>query len=577
MDTVATTLEEVAPSITEPGRRERTADDRRRMALLAAASILAAAICAWCGRFATNPDGLSYLDMAGNALHGDWRSLLIPNWSPLYPSLIAVVLAVFRPSPEWEVPALHFLNWGIFVAATFCFQFFLRSWLRLRGAGNRERGFPMGAPNRETGFPIRAVFAHCLFTGTGLFMSRLLTPDLCVAACVYLAAGFSCRLALPGAVRRDYALLGAALALGYYAKSPLLPLSLVLLALLPFALKGGRARRRLAIAAAVFLIGVAPLVIALSRRQNHPTFGEAGKLNYAWYVNRTPFPWLGLPAGTGVPEHPPRLLRQQPLLFEFGQPVGGTYPLWYNPAYWNQGIRMRIDFRQLLSNTGHQLGLYGRWFLLAGPMWAGIAALWIAGRKRRARAPARPDAWFLVAWPVAAMLMYLVHVDFRYIAPFLALLWLFLFENACAGVSPRFRTAVLAAAGCFMLLPGLRILVRPEPPEFLEVARGLNGMGLHGGDTIAVSGDSFDAFYARAAGVRIVAQVCDAGAFWAPHFPEPLIRCESGFLNRMNAGELSVLWRDLRSAGAHALVVRGEPPAGWRVLGKSGYSVRMLD
>ena len=60
-------------------------------------------------------------------------------------------------------------------------------------------------------------------------------------------------------------------------------------------------------------------------------------------------------------------------------------------------------------------------------------------------------------------------------------------------------------------------------------------------------------------------------------FPEPLIRCESGFLNRMNAGELSVLWRDLRSAGAHALVVRGEPPAGWRVLGKSGYSVRMLD
>jgi len=252
----------------------------------------------------------------------------------------------------------------------------------------------MGAPNRETGFPIRAVFAHCLFTGTGLFMSRLLTPDLCVAACVYLAAGFSCRLALPGAVRRDYALLGAALALGYYAKSPLLPLSLVLLALLPFALKGGRARRRLAIAAAVFLIRCRSACDCSQPPAESPHL-RRGRQAQLRLVRQPDAVSLARPSGrNGRAGTPSRLLRQQPLLFEFGQPVGGTYPLWYNPAYWNQGIRMRIDFRQLLSNTGHQLGLYGRWFLLAGPMWAGIAALWIAGRKRRARARRGPTPGF---------------------------------------------------------------------------------------------------------------------------------------------------------------------------------------
>jgi hypothetical protein len=563
MNAAAIATEEVALPV-DSSRRER-----RWMALLAAASILVAAAFTWYSRYATNADGLSYLDMATNALHGDLRSLLIPNWSPLYPSLIAVVLAVFRPSPAWEVPAIHFLDWGVFVVATFCFQFFLRKWFRLRGVEGQGRGFL-----------IRAVFAHCVFTGTGLMMARILSPDLCVASCVYLAAGFCCRFLLPGAGRRQYVLFGCALAMGYYAKSPLLPLGVALMTLLSFALPDRHGRRRLALAAAVFLLGVAPYVATLSLRQGHPTFGEAGKLNYAWYVNRVPYPWIGRTAGAGLPVHPPRLLREHPLLFEFSQPIAGTFPLWYNPTYWNEGLRTRIDFRQVLANTGRQLLLYLRWFLLAAPMWAGIVALRLAGRKRRGGTPARPDAWFLLAWPLVAMGMYLVHVDFRYIAPFLALLWLFLFENACPGVDPRFRTAVLAAAGGFMLLPPLKTLLRTAPPDFLEAARGLEGIGLRRGDRLAVAGDLHDGFYARAAGVRIVDQVCDTHEFFTLEFSESVPRCRPAFLNRMSAAELSALWRDLRTTGARAVIVRGKPPAsgdtGWRVLGNSGYAARML-
>ncbi len=34
----------------------------------------------------------------------------------------------------------------------------------------------------------------------------------------------------------------------------------------------------------------------------------------------------------GVPLHPPRLIHDNPLIWEFAAPIGGTYPLAYDPA-----------------------------------------------------------------------------------------------------------------------------------------------------------------------------------------------------------------------------------------------------
>jgi hypothetical protein len=559
-----------ADSIIEERRPGWTAGDGRRvMALLPLASILVAAMVAWNCRFHTNADGLSYLEMGANAVRGDWRGLLIPNWSPLYPALVSLVLAVFRPSLAWEIPAVHVLNWVIFVFAAGCFRFFLGNWFRLRGVGRSE------------GFAIKAAFAYALFTGTGLTLMRLMTPDLLVAAFAYLAAGLCSKLSLEGATWRRYALLGAALGAGYYAKAPFIPLSVVLLALLTlFPPAGGR--RRLVATAGAFLAVVAPYVALLSFEQHRLTFGEAGRLNYAWYVNQAPYPWEGLPAGTGVPAHPPRVLRSQPLVFEFGYPLTATYPLWYNPTYWSEGLRTRIDFRQIAANSGRQLLLYARWFALSGPLWAGAAILWKVRRRRRARSAADARDRFLWIWPLAALLMYLVHVDFRYIAPFLVLLWLALYGRVWDGGMPRLRAAILAAAGCVTLIPPVMAIEwRGQTPEFLEAARGLNRLGIGGGSAIAVAGSAFDAFYARAAGVRIVAQVCDADRFWDFHPSDPLGRCESGFLERMSPAEQSALWQDLRAAGVRAAVVVGQPSggagAGWRALGRSQLAARLLD
>ena len=46
-------------------------------------------------------------------------------------------------------------------------------------------------------------------------------------------------------------------------------------------------------------------------------------------------------------KHPPRQIFEKPDVFEFAKPVGGTYPLWFDPAYWMQGVKVRLDWRQL--------------------------------------------------------------------------------------------------------------------------------------------------------------------------------------------------------------------------------------
>jgi hypothetical protein len=46
-----------------------------------------------------NPDGLSYLDLASEALRSGPSGLVNGHWSPGYPALLCVALTLFDPSP----------------------------------------------------------------------------------------------------------------------------------------------------------------------------------------------------------------------------------------------------------------------------------------------------------------------------------------------------------------------------------------------------------------------------------------------------------------------------------------------
>src|SRR4030095_248765 len=79
-------------------------------------------------RYSMNPDGVAYLDIGDAYLRQDWRHEINMYWSPLYCGFRGVAMYVGHPSMRWEFPAVHAINFCIYVVALICFEFF---WLRL--------------------------------------------------------------------------------------------------------------------------------------------------------------------------------------------------------------------------------------------------------------------------------------------------------------------------------------------------------------------------------------------------------------------------------------------------------------
>jgi hypothetical protein len=367
--------------------------------------------------------------------------------------------------------------------------------------------------------------------------------------------------------------LGAALALGYYSKSAMFLFGLAALAGLWMWPPKHVRRAGVVLALAVFLAGSAPLIGALSYRLGRLSIGESGRLAYAWYVNGVPAytGWTG--GGNGSPTHGPRVLMENPRVLEFATPRGGTFPLWYDPVYWNEGVRPRFDLRGQWAVLKDQAIAYGELFRFMNGLTAGAFLLAVlALRDRRPRSPDGAGApghrrW-LILWPLSALAIYgVIHVEPRLVAPFFVLLWLALY----ALLAPRVATAglriVLASVAGVTLLPSLVVsavsartsladLRRGAQPEDRQIAAGLVQAGLAPGDGIAVVGEAYNAYFTQIAGVRITAQVPDAEAF-----------------QRLGATRLGELATRLRAAGVKALVTRQKPASaltGWLPLSAAG-------
>ena len=197
---------------------------------------------------------------------------------------------------------------------------------------------------------------------------------------------------------------------------------------------------------AIFAAIAAPYVWMLSSVKGRFTTGDSGRLNYAWHANGIPrFHWRGQPAGSGAPVHPTRQLNTRPAVYEFGEPVKGTYPIWYDAGYWNEGLKPRFQAAGQIKVIRSALSTY--FFVLTrifGAYAAAFAVLaLLAGRgfARDLRA-----AWPLLAAPAAAFGMYaLVHAELRYLGPFAAAAMVV--SVAAIRIPPR---RMAAAAGCCM-------------------------------------------------------------------------------------------------------------------------------
>jgi hypothetical protein len=520
-----------------------------------------------------SPDGISYIELARASLASGPHALTNAYWSPLYPFLLGLILRLLHPSIIWEFTAVHVLNFFIYLASFACFTVFLTE---LQLAGNLPARLEHDvAPCNSRWNDALSVFLF-LWAAQFWLSPSFVNPDMCVAALVYLATALLLRMLRSSVAWPTWIFFGIVLGLAYLAKAAMFPLAFVFLACALFLAwrkqNATRAIRGAALALLVFLAIAAPWITAISHTKGRWTFGDSGKIAYAEYVNGATLTthWQGQPPGTGSPKHPTRQILANPPIYEFAQPIPGSYPPWYDASYWYDGIRPHFALRGQLWVLFRALNAYFKMFSKTGVLYIVGVTLLLALR-RGARWQSIQTAMWVVFFPsIAALGLYaLVLVEFRYVSPFalMLLVWLIARIEILWPTNSKFlRCLTLAAivapavAIAWPLTRDTRAIIRNAPDEQWQVANTLPAMGVPSGASLATIGSGLDAYWAHLAGDRIIAEIPtkDQEQFVAADLEK-----KQSILQRfINVGAQAVLTKN--SAVANSM-------PGWHRIGNSQY------
>jgi hypothetical protein len=490
--------------------------------VVAPAIVLAAGVTqCWRYRHFMYPDGIQYLDIARSVAAGDVSALLNTYWSPLYPLLLSGALSVLKPPAYWWYPVLQAVNAVIFVCAVWQFHALLSTVDRVRAPWFTSAKRPMF----EEPFWTWTAYSLFLLLVTYLLNVRMMTPDM-IVVCAWLAAA-RCLLhvQIDPHTPSWWIKTGVALAIGYLAKAVVFPTALMVIAIALVWAARRAAWRGPVVALVTFLALTAPYVVLLSQAWGGPTFGETGRLNYAWYVNQWQggIYWRGVPPESGTPVHPPAQISTRPAAFAFAQSTLATYPLSYEPPYWTRGMNARVRLADQPRTAVRIVGEISGWgrYLLPAVLALGAAIV----PARRAWMASVRDAGLAAVVMLCGVAIYLpVHIEARFVA---AQLLVVLVLAAAALPRPKARAlghAVFAAiVGSAVVVCGpitagaargamldiVRGEARDPQPSWLD-ARALRERGLAPGDPVAVAGNTLDVAWAQLAELRIVADVPDS-------------------------------------------------------------------
>jgi 4-amino-4-deoxy-L-arabinose transferase-like glycosyltransferase len=530
---------------------------------------------AWGARFWISPDGNNYLDVASACLHGDWSHAVNAYWSPLFSWLLALCLWVFQPSPYWESTLLHLVNLAGLLLALRSFEFFFQAFLRMQKQIRRDNGTEENISDFEWW-----ALGYGIFLSTSLFVLTVTatTPDIWVAIFTFLVAGLVLRILTQGGGWGLFAALGFSLGCAYLTKTFYFPMAFIFL---PTAwLATGNPRKTLnqaALGFAVFVLMAGPWIAILSRAKNRVTFGDVGKLNFAMMLDQIPQPffWQGEDA-TGAPKHPVRQLLSRPRLYEFGAPVGGTYPPAYDTSYWMEGVRPHFSLRGLLRVFRQSAGTFFQVWMMQ--LEFGVALLFfliLVWRKPECKLLLLQQSYLWLPPLIGCAAYAVVHVEFRLVGPFTPLLWIAAFSCLQGAGLEVPRRAALALILAVLAVTGLRvaksmssdlaaILAKPENLNW-QIAEGLHVVGLQPGEKIACLSLNAELHWARLAGVKIVSEIPlgDGNVFWTAD-PETKRRAFQLFA----------------STGAKVVVTKDPPlfaaSEGWIPLAKTGFYTHHL-
>jgi len=505
-------------------------------------------------------DGISYLDLGDSYLRADWSNAANAYWSPMYPWLLGISMKLVKPSLWWQFPLVHVVNFVVFLWALFCFRYFVRSLLA-------DQQFEQSRLTVLRVFHLPQwvlwAIAYALFLWSSLVLIGIwiVTPDLLLSSWIYLAAGLLVRLRSQNSYPK-FLMLGVVLGAAYLSKGVMFPLAFALLTIALFSGNSVISRIPLVVSAAVaFLVIASPLIVLLSHAKGRLTYGDSGKLAYAWLVSPGFHQINGQSGSLGVLVHPTRKILEHPPVYEFAQPIGGSFPPWYDPSYWNDGLRPRFNLRSQVRALVANLSTYLRLLAAQSGWLAGVLTFALIGRSATIRGIARN--WPLIIFSMAALGLYaFVFAIPRYAAAFLLVLCL----SVAAGIRlpelngrDQFVKCVAIATVATMMFSVTQPLLemayqgllfggtwgRQEP---MRVAEGLQYLGLRTGDHVAIIGIGITDFWSRLGGFKIVAQIMpqDEGAdeFW------------SSSRERKN-----IVYSSMAQSGALAVITRSPPTA----------------
>jgi hypothetical protein len=535
-----------------------------------------------------NEDGIGYLDMGAAYLRGDWEMAVNGIWSPLYSWILGAVIYIFEPSIHWEFPAAQLTNFIIYAIALVSFEYF---WRELTARCHRQVG-------NETGqlqiHPVAwLLLGYSLFIWCALVLVQIwaVTPDMTIAALVFIAAGLVLRLSGPKATSAVAVMLGIVLGLGYLAKAAMMPLGIACL-LLTLAIPAeplGRLKR-LILSTAGFFVVSAPFMFALSVEKGSPTFGDVGRFTYLKHVNEMSYPnfYTDLDRLDGEPEHPPRQIIDQPPVYEFAEPIGGTYPMAYDPGYWTDGLKPSVSIsQQVRALVTNGMIYFELFFRQQGAFLAVMAVLLAMSFATPLRLRLIGPEIALLSWALAALGLYsLVFVTARYIAPFVVLFWAALLAVVRLPDTKYGRR--LLQTGSALLIAFVWVNIGTQNLEGLAgvtgftpmsesvaprgqfsdghhgdnpaIAEGLLANGLEKGDKVGFLGYSYSAYWARLARLKIVAEI------YPEHLPT---------FWQLDALRQTEVLQSFAGSGARAVIsepVGADPtPPGWVPIGQTGY------
>jgi hypothetical protein len=582
---------------------------------LRAVTIIMGGLYAWAAAIShsMNADGINYLDMGDALIQGDWQIAINSVWSPMYALILGLSIRILDPPIQWEFPTVHLANLLIFLLALVCFEFFWRQIMTVQqlristgsAAANVPRHNIKAAQGQsglsemqalpghsQVGLPdwILLPLGYLLFLITSLILITVwaVTPDMLMSAFVYLAAGVVIQIQLGIAGWRHFVVLGVILGLSYLAKAIMLPVSMLLLGVV--LLSAGNVRKaapRVMLSLSILIAIVLPYVAVISSSKGRLTIGEAGTFTYAKHVNGVPFQhWQGDRLGNGTPIHPTRQIFDSPPIYEFGTPIGGTYPVGYDPSYWYEGLELNFNWgRQIRAIIASSLFYFELFSYQYGMMTFGLIVLYAMmyqGGDNKLTNITRH--WGLALVALAMFVFYgVVAVIGRYIGVFMLLLW----ANLLAELRPShkdgnrrlitvtswlmisflsFNIVAFSLSGYSDLAHNRQVNAETQPPSWPgAVAEELWRLGIAPGDQVAVIGYAFDSYWARLARVKIVAETLgwQADSFWLgdPAFQQEVLAVYA-------------------STGAKAIVAEYVPTyaevSDWHQVGNSNFYVYVL-